>query len=141
LRIGQRRRSLRPPRGSSHELGALPLDFPEFWIVDNCSSHRGLKSRAMDARRTNGHRNARVLTMVVRKDKGREHTAPHRLWAYLQLETQLTEAEYDHGLQCDQCRRAYLLCARCESLKAVLRALRENENGKSKIQFGINRKR
>ena len=51
------------------------------------------------------------------------HILPHRLWAYLHVDGELTDAERDHALECPQCRAVLKLCLKSDTFAAVLLAL------------------
>jgi hypothetical protein len=54
-----------------------------------------------------------------------DHVAPHLVWTYLRANSELSKAEHDHIMECDQCLRLVMLCLKSETFGAVLKQLDE----------------
>ena len=53
----------------------------------------------------------------------REHIPPHRLWAYVNVEAEITSPERIHLLKCTGCQEVFLACFQGETFGAVLKSL------------------
>jgi hypothetical protein len=58
----------------------------------------------------------------------REHIPPHRVWAFLVAEVQLSLPENVHLIHCNDCRKFHDVCLRSESFGEALDLWLEEEN-------------
>jgi hypothetical protein len=60
-----------------------------------------------------------------RNNPTRQHINPHHAWAYLHFDpvSDLSTAEHDHIVGCEQCLRLFILCLKSDTFGAVLKAL------------------
>jgi len=70
-----------------------------------------------------------VLRMAGRHNPSNWHITPHHAWAYLYSDSEFSQAEHDHILECDHCLQLFLLSLKSETFGAVLKALGKEDSG------------
>jgi hypothetical protein len=57
--------------------------------------------------------------------KQTRHITPHHAWAHLRADpvTELSTADHDHVVECEQCLRLFILCLKSKTFGSVLKAL------------------
>lgn len=68
---------------------------------------------------------AKVTGMCRRNNPYIRHITPHDAWAFLHSDADLeiTPAEHEHILGCEQCLRVFMLWPKSETFGAILKAL------------------
>ena len=53
----------------------------------------------------------------------REHIPPHRIWAYLNCELEISLPEHLHILNCDECHEVFSACFNAQTFGEALKSL------------------
>ena len=61
--------------------------------------------------------------MISRKH---EHITPHRMWANLHFDGELSQTDHDHILKCEPCLRLFHVCLTSDSFASALKELGED---------------